>query len=102
MLVCTRVCVCVRELATNAVKHAFPDNKGRIILGLRKRDGQFTLSVQDNGIGHDGSEQMSAPSGMGTRFVDAFVLQIGGTLGRVSGAGGTTITVQLPMSILSA
>ena len=92
----------VNELATNAVKHAFPDNKGRIILGLRKRDGQFTLSVQDNGIGHDGSEQMSAPSGMGTRFVDAFVLQIGGTLGRVSGAGGTTITVQLPMSILSA
>lgn len=91
----------VNELATNAVKYAFPDNKGRIILGFRQRDGEFTLSVQDDGVGLDGSERRSASSGMGTRFVDAFVRQIGGTLARSSGAGGTTITARLPTSILS-
>lgn len=91
----------VNELVTNAVKYAFPDNRGRIILGFRQRDGEFTLSVQDDGVGLDGSERTSASSGMGTRFVDAFVRQIGGTLARASGAGGTTITVRLPTSILS-
>lgn len=91
----------VNELVTNAVKYAFPDNRGRIFLGFRQRDGEFTLSVQDDGVGLDGGERTSASSGMGTRFVDAFVRQIGGTLARASGAGGTTITVRLPTSIQS-
>ncbi|MDP3255239.1 PAS domain-containing protein [Bosea sp. (in: a-proteobacteria)] len=92
----------VNELATNAIKHAFPNNKGLIVLGFRQRDGEFILSVQDDGVGMDGKERPSASSGMGTRFVDAFVRQIGGILARASGAGGTTITVRLPTSILSA
>jgi two-component sensor histidine kinase len=92
----------VNELATNAIKHAFPNNKGLVVLGFRQRDGEFILSVQDDGVGLDGKERTSASSGMGTRFVDAFVRQIGGTLARASGAGGTTITVRLPTSILSA
>ena len=92
----------VNELVTNAVKYAFPDNKGRIILGFRQRDGEFNLSVEDDGVGLDGGGRASESTGMGTRFVNAFVRQIGGTLARTSGAGGTTITVRLPTSIVSA
>lgn len=91
----------VNELVTNAVKHAFPDNEGNIFLGFRKRDGEFTLSVEDDGVGLDGSERTAGSSFMGTRFVDAFVVQVGGTLARASDAGGTIITVRLPASILS-
>ncbi len=92
----------VNELATNAIKHAFPNNMGLVVIGFRQRDDEFILSVQDNGVGLDGKERTTASSGMGTRFVDAFVRQIGGTLARASGPGGTTITVRLPTSILSA
>jgi two-component sensor histidine kinase len=76
----------VNELATNAIKHAFPDGKDLILLGFRRRDGGLILSIEDS-------------TGMGTRFVDAFVRQIGGTLARANGHTDTTITVRLPVSI---
>lgn len=91
----------VNELATNAVKYAFPNGKGVITLGFRKRDGELTLSVEDDGVGLDKAVGNEGGSGMGTRFVDAFVRQIGGTLARASGSTGTSITVRLPSSILA-
>lgn len=90
----------VNELATNCVKYAFPDGKGKISLGFRRRDGEVILLVEDNGVGLDAAASREGSSGMGTRFVDAFVRQIGGTLARASGPSGTTITVRLPASIL--
>lgn len=90
----------VNELATNAVKYAFPSGTGIITLGFRKRDGEVTLSVEDNGVGLDKAVGNESGSGMGTRFVDAFVRQIGGTLARASGSTGTSIMVRLPSSIL--
>lgn len=91
----------VNELATNAVKYAFPEGTGLITLGFRKRDGEVTLSVEDNGVGLDKAVNHDGSSGMGTRFVDAFVRQIGGTLARASGPTGTSVTVRLPSSILA-
>ena len=91
----------VNELATNAVKYAFPSGKGTITLGFRKRDGEVTLWVEDNGVGLDNAKIHDGASGMGTRFVDAFVRQIGGTFARASGPSGTSITVRLPSSILA-
>ena len=90
----------VNELATNAVKYAFPDGKGRISLAFRRRDGEVVLSVEDDGVGFDAAANREGSSGMGTRFVDAFVRQIGGVLARASGSKGTTITVRLPSTIL--
>lgn len=90
----------LNELATNAVKHAFPDGTGRIVLGFARRDGEVTLTVADNGVGIGTSAGQSV-SGMGSRFVDAFVRQVGGTLARATGANGTTFTVRLPTSVLA-
>lgn len=91
----------VNELATNAVKHAFPGGAGRILLSFERRDDEVLLTVQDNGVGHDQTRNSGARSGLGSRYVEAFVKQLGATLARATGANGTTMTVKLPMSILA-
>lgn len=91
----------VNELATNAVKHAFPNGQGRIVLGFRRIDGDVALTVADDGVGL-GPAAGGGTSGLGSRFVDAFVRQVGGTLATATGKDGTTFTVRLPASILAA
>lgn len=91
----------VNELATNAVKHAFPGGEGHIVLGFGYRDGEVVLTVRDDGIGLAAQSSDGSGSLLGSRFVDAFARQIGGTLAKASGAGGSTFTVRLPTSILA-
>lgn len=90
----------VNELATNAVKHAFPSGGGRIFLSFERRDEEVLLIVRDDGVGHDQARNSGVRSGLGSRYVEAFVKQLGATIARASGAGGTTMTVKLPASIL--
>lgn len=86
------------ELATNAVKHAFPTGKGEITLGFQRRDDEVTLTVSDNGAGLGGKTEGSK---LGSRFVEAFVKQLKGTMATATSPKGTTFTVRLPASILS-
>jgi two-component sensor histidine kinase len=58
----------VNELATNAIKYAFPHGAGRIKLGFQRRDGEVTLTVEDNGIG---MSTVDIGAGLGSRFLDA-------------------------------
>ncbi|MET2825722.1 sensor histidine kinase [Mesorhizobium shangrilense] len=88
----------VNELATNAIKYAFPKGAGRITLGFQRRDGEVTLTVEDNGIGMNPT---SAETGMGSRFIDAFAHQFGGTLAKASAGTGTTFIVRLPLTVLA-
>jgi two-component sensor histidine kinase len=90
----------VNELATNAVKHAFPNRQGRIVLGFARRDSEVVLTVSDNGAGLAPAAG-SGSSGLGSRFVDAFVRQVGGTMATATAKDGTTFTVRLPASILA-
>ena len=48
--------------------------------------------------GHAGK---SDGSGLGTRFVDAFVKQLGGSLSCATSSSGTTFAVRLPASSLA-
>ncbi len=91
----------VNELATNAVKYAFPDGEGQIVLGFGHRDGEVVLTVSDDGIGLAAASTGSTGSNLGSRFVDAFTRQLGGKLAKASGTGGSTFTVRLPSSILA-
>ena len=90
----------VNELATNAVKHAFPGGGGRIYLSFERRDDDVLLIVRDDGIGHDQARNSGVRSGLGSRYVEAFVKQLGATVARATGSSGTTMTVKLPASIL--
>lgn len=90
----------VNELATNAVKHAFPSGGGRIYLSFARRDDEVLLIVRDDGVGHDQARNSGVRSGLGSRYVEAFVKQLGATIARATGSSGTTMTVKLPISIL--
>jgi PAS domain S-box-containing protein len=90
----------VNELATNAVKHAFPAGRGHIILGIARHSEEVVLTVSDDGIGLAAGADSSG-SQLGSLFVDAFVRQVGGILTEGSGSNGTTFTVRMPSSVLA-
>lgn len=92
----------VNELATNAIKHAFPDGKGAIRIGLKRQaDDAIRLSVTDDGIGLDAAAG-TKDTGFGSRYVGVFVRQLDGTLSQASSAAGSSFDLRLPVSILAA
>ena len=71
----------VSELVTNAVKHAFPDDRaGRIDVCLTADDGCGLLSVTDDGIGLSAAAHAPAGDGLGLELVKGLAQQLGGNL----------------------
>lgn len=56
------------------------------------------MTVEDNGIGMNPA---SSETGRGSRFLDAFALQLGGTLAKASAGTETTFIVRLPLTVLA-
>ena len=91
----------VNELATNAIKHAFPSGKGAIRIGLKQQDDDIIrLSVTDDGIGLDAAAGPKG-TGFGTRYIGVFVRQLDGTLSQSSSAAGSSFDIRLPVAILA-
>lgn len=67
----------VNELAANAFKYAFPGGHGRVVLGFARREGVVALTVADDGVGQAGATGGPSSSGKGSRFVEAFVREVG-------------------------
>jgi PAS domain S-box-containing protein len=88
----------VNELATNAVKHAFPDGKGRVTLGAHRAGDQMELTVTDNGIGTKEKTPAKLSEKRGSDYVAIFVRQLGGSVVASPTDGtGTVVTIRLPM-----
>ena len=67
----------VNELVTNAIKHAFRDNPGMIVVALRLTDpGQVVLSITDDGR----PLPELAKAGLGLKLVRGLAGQLGGEL----------------------
>ena len=87
----------VNELATNAIKHAFPDGTGHIVLSVRRVGTEIELAVADNGVGMKEKEATKTPEKRGSDYVAIFVRQLGGTIvSAVAQKAGTTVRVRLP------
>jgi two-component sensor histidine kinase len=85
----------VNELATNAIKHAFPDGTGRVVLSARRIGDQIELDVADDGVGMK-TKDLANASGGGA-YVATFVRQLSGTLTVLeSEEHGTTVRTRLP------
>ena len=90
----TSLTLAVVELLTNAVKHAFPDNRsGTIAIQLHAQGEHAELVIADNGIGVPETTTRSS----GTKIVEAFVHQVDGTLTR-SSKDGTSYQVLFPIN----
>src|SRR5258706_13158919 len=72
-----RIGLIVNELATNALKHAFPgDSAGTIEVKLRRHPTDTTIMVEDNGIGCPEEPQ----GAHGLRLVTHLAQQLRGSL----------------------
>ena len=92
------------ELLTNAVKHAFDvhDTGGKVSVTLSREGDRLQLRVADNGRGGcdlpGASSGQTTGTGLGSRIIDLYVRQLGGTLSCNSPAGaGTAFALELPI-----
>ena len=87
----------VNELATNAIKHAFPDGIGRIVLSVEQTGDQIELTVADNGVGMSDKKFAKIPEKRGSDYVAIFVRQLGGTIAPSRPEEiGTIVRIRLP------
>jgi two-component sensor histidine kinase len=84
----------INELVSNALRHAFPENRqGEIIVSLKQDEiGRFYLLVKDNGVGLPEAVEVEKAATLGLQIVRILVHQLGGSL-RVIRSHGTTFSI---------
>jgi len=88
----------VNELTTNAIKHAFPEGHGTVIVSVALVDNQMELTVADDGVGMRDELPVKRPENRGADYVAIFVRQLGGVVAPPSKGGiGTTVRISLPL-----
>lgn len=86
------------ELITNAIKHAFPENKsGTIKITLHKTKAGAQLEVNDDGIGLPEKFDVLASNSLGLMIVRSLTREIHGTL-QLKSVQGTQCAVGLPIN----
>jgi two-component sensor histidine kinase len=91
----------VNELATNAIKHAFPHGTGHVTLSVEKVADQVELIVADDGVGMKDKDQATGLERRGTDYVAIFVRQLGGTIAPSGPEGtGTVVRIRLPLLLV--
>jgi PAS domain S-box-containing protein len=91
----------VNELATNAIKHAFPEGTGTIMLSVEQVGDQIELTVADDGVGMKEKDSARISEKRGSDYVAIFVRQLGGTIVPSKSEGtGTTVRVRLPLLLV--
>jgi two-component sensor histidine kinase len=87
----------VNELVTNAVKHAFPnERRGTVQVTLRELDdGQLMLAVTDDGVGLASDFQIDSSGSVGLMLVATLVEQLKGRL-TITGPPGAGFEIVFP------
>jgi two-component sensor histidine kinase len=85
----------VTELVINAIKHAFSDQSvgGKITVSFAADEGDWVLSVSDNGSGMPVGKKRGAP-GLGTGIVEALSKQLSASVTVLDTAPGTRVEVR--------
>jgi PAS domain S-box-containing protein len=83
----------INELFTNAMEHAFPQGGGgEIAVSFRDRNGRRELTVSDNGVGLNTTNDNESSESLGLKVVQALCVQLGGEL-RLEHDHGTQCTI---------
>jgi two-component sensor histidine kinase len=85
----------VTELVINAIKHAFPDQTtgGKITVSFAEDEGDWLLSVSDNGAGMPVGKKLAKP-GLGTGIVEALSKQLEASVTVLEANPGTRVEVR--------
>jgi two-component sensor histidine kinase len=93
-----RVALLVTELVTNAAKHAYGNEGGRISVKLALLDLQTaTVAVTDEGVGLPEAFRAGEVRGLGMRLINALVEQMDGTLRIVRRSRGASFSVDVTL-----
>ncbi len=85
--------VIVNELVLNAMKYAYPEQKGPIRVGLKRMNGKrAVLSVEDDGIGHD-ITMSPRSTGLGRSIVGAMANRLGADVVYDPAHSGTRVVI---------
>ena len=85
--------VIVNELVLNAMKYAYPEDKGPIRIGLKRVNGKHAmLSVEDDGIGHD-IKMLPRSTGLGRSIVGAMATRLGANVVYDPAHSGTRVVI---------
>lgn len=86
----------MHELATNAVRHAFPgDRSGQICVSAKRGETGMVLSIEDDGAGLEAGDPN--PAGFGRVLVEMMVRQLRGTLRYIDRGPGTRVEITIPL-----
>ena len=86
----------MHELATNAIRHAFPENReGRLTISARREEGALHIRIEDDGIGL--SAGTPNPAGFGRSLVEMVVRQLRGTIAWTETDPGTLVVIAVPL-----
>jgi len=91
----------VNELATNCLKHAFPDGRsGEVRIELQPVAGEpkLCLRVSDTGVGLPADFELGRSGSLGLRLVSDLARQLQGKLEVSSNGGGAAFSVTFPQS----
>jgi len=86
----------LHELATNAVRHAFPgEREGRVSITARRSGSGMRLVIEDNGIGIQAGTPN--PAGFGRNLVEMVVRQLRGRIDWSDAGPGTRVEITIPL-----
>lgn len=91
--IATPLALVVCELVTNAYKHAFDDQGGKIHVTVSTMNKKIRVNVTDNGRGFEQQAARKKRGSLGMNLVEDLVSQIGGKLDVSSSKGGTSWTI---------
>jgi len=78
----------INEIVSNSLKHAFKDHKGEIFVEIVPDvDGQYMLTIRDNGIGFPEDLNFMNTDSLGMQLVVSLVEQIEGSIELIRGNG---------------
>jgi two-component sensor histidine kinase len=85
----------VNELVSNAIRHAFPERRGRLSI-VAKWDGGLRIVVEDDGVGLAG--HASSADGFGKTLIDMLARQLKTAVAWEDAAPGTRAVLLVPLA----
>jgi hypothetical protein len=85
----------VNELITNALKYAYPNSKGEILVRLSSDSENVTITVSDAGVGLPSDFDWKKSKTLGMTIIHALTKQLDGNL-EIGPPPGATFTLRIP------